>query len=73
MSSASHRIQKVLSMRDIFPEKQRAIAYSFDISKGQPLSAISDCMDNMVAANARIKLKFGRSPKEFSMTDKIHC
>ena len=70
VSSASHRIQKVLSMRDIFPEKQRAIAYSFDISKGQMLSAISDCMDNMVAANARIKLKFGRSPKEFSMTDK---
>ena len=70
VSSASHRIQKVLSMRDIFPEKQRAIAYSFDISKGQMLPAISDCMDNFVAANAIITLKFGRSPKEFTMTDK---
>lgn len=70
VSSASHRIQKVLSMRDIFPEKQRAIAYSFDVSKGQMLPAISDCMDNFVAANARITLKFGRSPKEFTMTDK---
>ena len=70
VSSASHRIQKVLSMRDIFPEKQGAIAYSFDISKGQMLPAISDCMDNFVAANARITLKFGRSPKEFTMTDK---
>ena len=55
-------------MRDSFPKTTRhRLALTSVINV---LPAISDCIDNLVAANARIILQFGAHLGEFSMTDK---